>query len=199
MRRQYIFFLAISSLLLASCSTQQAEDQTSFSRQDFVTETYLAYQDSLVYAWNLMMSDDNEKLSTLHALIEELRKAEAAENRLDFQKYDERLQQLHRIRYTQKSMANNDVIEEYDFASTALVRELLSSAELTTGYNDNARLQSLVDQIRLAEERIENYRADYDDLVSHYNSFLDENRSDLIQLSLDSIQKKPRFQLVAIE
>ncbi|MGC3947272.1 MAG: hypothetical protein QM762_22620 [Chryseolinea sp.] len=199
MHKRYIISALIVSVMTISCSTRQGDDRAAFSREDFITENYLAYQDSLVHAWNLMMSDDNEKLAGLHLLISELRSVNVSEDQSTLQKFDDRLRQLRHIRYTQKSMANSDVIEEYDFASTALVREVLTTAEMSTEYAGNTRLQLLVDQIRLAEERIENYRADYDDLVSHYNTFLDANRRDLVQLSRDSIQKKPRFQLVSID
>jgi hypothetical protein len=187
------------SLIGWGCNNNRHDDRAAFSQEDFVTENYLAYQDSLVQAWNLMMSDDNEKLSALHALLQELRNAEPTEDQYLLARYDQRLQQLHRIRYTQKSMANADVIEEYDFASTALVREILATAEVNTAFPHNARLQLLVDQIRMAEERIANYRADYDDLVSHYNTFIDMNKSYLVQSDLDSVRKKPRFELVSIE
>lgn len=197
MRIQSCLFLV--SVIGWSCANNRSGDHEAFSQEDFVTENYLAYQDSLVHAWNLMISDDNEKLSALHALLEELRSTEQTSTQLSLVRFDERLQQLHRIRYTQKSMANNDVIEEYDFASTALVREILTAAETSTAFPVNARLQVLVDQIRMAEERIGNYRSDYDDLVSHYNSFLDVNKAYLVQTHLDSVRKKPRFELVSIE
>ncbi|MEJ1239405.1 hypothetical protein WBG78_14815 [Chryseolinea sp. T2] len=188
--------LLFTIIIAFSCTTRQREG-AAFSKEDFVTESYLAYQDSMIQSWNMMISDDNEKLASLHSLVQELQKAEQAEEQPELEKFEERLGQLRRIRYTQKSMANMDVIEEYDFASTALVREILSAAELSTEFPENPRLQLLVDQIRMAEERVENYRADYDDLVGHYNSFLDQHRTEL-QLSRDSIQKKPGFQLVSI-
>ena len=199
MRIQSAIFVLLAALAGWSCSNTRGNDRETFSQEDFVTENYLAYQDSLIHAWNLMMSDDNDKLSALHALLEELRNAGQADNQHLLFRFDERLQQLHRIRYTQKSMANSDVIEEYDFASTALVREILAAAEMSTAFPDNTRLQHLVDQIRMAEERISNYRADYDDLVSHYNTFLDSNKAYLAQISRDSVKKKPRFELVSIE
>ena len=198
MRIQSGIFVVLASSIGWGCANNREDDKRAFSQADFVTENYLDYQDSLVNAWNLMISDDNEKLSALHALLEELRSAEQSENQL-LVSFDERLDQLHRIRYTQKSMANADVIEEYDFASTALVREILAAAEMSTEFADNARLPILVDQIRMADERIGNYRADYDDLVNHYNAFLDLNKAYLVQINLDSVKKKPRFELVSIE
>jgi len=199
--RIQIRILAILLLSLTSwrCAREQREGKTAYSPEDFITENYLNYQDSLVHAWNMMMSDDNDKLLALHQLLVELRKVDPAENQRPLLRFESRLDQLHRIRYTQKSMSNADVIEEYDFASTVLVREILSAAELSTGYADNITLQQLVDQVRMAEERVENYRADYDDLVTHYNAFLEVNKTYLGQIGRDSLTKKPRFELVSIE
>jgi hypothetical protein len=196
--------IGILALLLLSltgwrCSRERGDGKTAYTEEDFVTGNYLDYQDSLVHAWNMMMSDDNDKLSALQQLLVELHKVDPAENQNQLSRFENRLDQLHRIRYTQKSMSNNDVIEEYDFASTALVREILSEAELSTGYADNILLQHLVEQIRMAEERIENYRADYDDLVTHYNTFLEVNKTFLGEMGRDSVKKKPRFELVSIE
>ena len=188
--------LILATFAAFSCSTRQRESE-AFSQEDFVTESYLAYQDSMVQSWNMMISDDNEKLASLQSLVDELQKVEHSEDQPSLEKFEQRLRQLHHIRYTQKSMANMDVIEEYDFASTALVREIVSAAELSTTFPENPRLQLLVDQVRMAEERVENYRADYDDLVGHYNSFLDQHRTDL-PINRDSIRKKPGFQLVSI-
>lgn len=199
MRIQSGVFLVFAALAAWGCNSRKSADPVSFSPEDFVTESYLAYQDSLLHAWNMMMSDDNEKLSVLHALVTELRTDTREQNQDMLKRFDERLTQLQRIRYTQKSMANADVIEEYDFACTSLVREILSMAEASTAYAENVKLQQLVDHVRLAEERVENYRADYDDLVSHYNAFLDDNKRLLVQINRDSLKKKPRFELVSIQ
>jgi hypothetical protein len=199
MRIQFGLIVLLGAFLGWGCSGKKGNQRETFSQEDFVTDNYLAYQDSLVHAWNLMMSDDNEKLAALHTLLEELKSTGTSDFQPHLAKFDERLSQLHRIRYTQKSMANGDVIEEYDFASTSLVREILSTAETSAAFNSNVHLQMLVDQVRLAEERIENYRADYDDLVSHYNSFLDLNKTYLVEMDRDSLRKKPLFQLVSIK
>lgn len=185
-------------ITLAFCRCTRPDDgNVVYSTEDYVTENYLAYQDSLVHAWNMMISDDNDKLSSLHELLGELRNAGDASNEYVLVKFEERLSQLHRIRYTQKSMSNADVIEEYDFASTSLVREVLALAESGSAFPTHFRIQQLVEEIRLAEERIENYRADYDDLVTHYNFFLEINKKHLGQVNRDSLRKKPLFQLVS--
>ncbi len=112
----------------------------------------------------------------MHNLLHELLVI-STDERDQITKYEEQLEQLIRLRYTQKSMGNADVVEEYDFASTTLVRELISLAETTPEYPKNSTLQKLVDDIRLADERVINYREDYDLIVIDYNEFLDENKS----------------------
>ena len=197
MRTQIGILILLLSLVSWQCSRRN-DGKTDYTQEDFITASYLDYQDSLVNSWNLMISDDNEKLAALHQLLAELRAVEV-ENQPQLIRFENRLAQLRRIRYTQKSMSNADVIEEYDFASTTLVREIVSTAEMSTAFSDNIILQQLVEQIRMAEERVENYRADYDDLVAHYNTFLDANKTYLGQVSRDSLTKKPRFELVSIQ
>lgn len=200
MRTSSGIFILLIALGTWQCGKPKEQNRDAFAEEDFVTENFLAYQDSLMHAWNMMMSDDNEKLEALHDLLAQLRTVDHAINQYTLARLEDRLTQLHRIRYTQKSMANPDVIEEYDFASAALIREILSAAEMSTSYAQDLRLQQLVDQVRLAEERVANYRADYDDLVGHYNVFLDANKANLVQqMSKDSLRKKTRFELVSLD
>src|SRR5689334_13531313 len=111
MRIQLGLFVLLGAILGWSCSEKPGGNRDAFSQEDFATDNYLAYHDSLVHAWNLMMSDDNEKLAALHTLLEELRASGQSEDMNQLSAFDERLSQLHRIRYTQKSMGNADVIE----------------------------------------------------------------------------------------
>jgi hypothetical protein len=147
----------------------------------------------------VMINDDNQKIRSMHNLLHELLVI-STDERDQITKYEEQLEQLIRLRYTQKSMGNADVVEEYDFASTTLVRELISLAETTPEYPKNSTLQKLVDDIRLADERVINYREDYDLIVIDYNRFLDENKSFLEEANRnDTLEKKYLFQMVSVE
>ena len=96
-------------------------------------------------------------------------------------------------------MANSDVIEEYDFATTSLVQELVALAESRTDFGHNLTLQKLVDEIRLADERVNNYRAEYDEIVSKYNQFIAMNKPYLRDVNRDSLKQKHLFQMVSVE
>jgi hypothetical protein len=146
-----------------------------------------------------MINDDNQKIKCMHNLLHELI-ATSADERDKLAQFEEQLDQLARLRYTQKSMGNADVIEEYDFASATLVGELISLAESKTAFAYNATFQKLVDDIRTADQRVDNYREDYDDIVMHYNSFLENNKNDLKEITHnDSLEKKPLFRMVSVD
>lgn len=192
--------VAFWSVLLTSCGVNKGNDSnTTFTKGDSLTDHYLAYQDSMLEAWNIMINDDNQKIKSMHNLLHELL-VTSTDEREQLMKYETQLDQLLRLRYTQNSMGNADVIEEYDFASTTLVRELISLAESETQFVYNSTLQKLVEDIRLADERVNNYREEYDMVVGRYNLFIDKNKHDLLELNhTDSLHKKHLFQVVSMD
>lgn len=187
-------------LTLLNCGDRNApRQQTTFTRLDSLTDYYLGLQDSMLQAWNIMIHDDNQKIKAMHNLLHELTVAASADPE-QLEAYDERLEQLLRLRYTQKTMANADVVEEYDFASNSLVTELITAAESQPQFQYNSTLQKLADEIRMADQRVYIYRDDYDAIVAAYNKFLEENREDIREIDIQpTIEKKPLFQMVADE
>jgi hypothetical protein len=174
-------------------------NETAFTKQDSVVDSYLAYQDSILQAWNVMINDDNQKLNAMRNLLHELNVSNPAQ-REDFLDFEERLNNLVQLRYDQRSIANKDIVEEYDFASNSLVSELLSEVESQPEFAYNTTLQTLAEEIRLAEQRVSNYREDYDAIVSGYNGFLEGNKPFLTEIDPDStLEKKPLFQMVSEE
>ncbi|MFZ6010275.1 MAG: hypothetical protein ACOYXT_07980 [Bacteroidota bacterium] len=193
------FIFICSALTLCKCTEAPRGKETHFTKADSLTDTYLALQDSMLSAWNVMIYDDNRKIKAMHNLLHELMISKPNHRDL-LRTYEERLDQLTRTRYTQKSMANADVIEEYDFASNSLVTELISLAESQTEFAYNTTLQKLVDEIRAADQRVENYRVEYDIIAGQYNSFIEQNRALLKDIERDSfLEKKPLFEMVAEE
>jgi hypothetical protein len=192
------FLTSCCAFALLSCvEKQRPEHSVAFTRLDSLTERYLAYQDTILRSWNLMINDDNEKIHAMLNLIHEL-KVSNPDDREKLSDFEDRVLQLKRMRYTEKSMVNPDVIEEYDFASTSLIRELISLAESKKEFAYNPILQKLVDQIRSADQRVTAYRLEYDTLVTLYNRFIERNEKLLKEIDLSSKpEKKPLFQMVS--
>lgn len=177
-----------------SCQEKPRSSAAHFTKADSVTETYLALQDSMLAAWNVMINDDNQKIEAMHNLLHELMISRSANLEL-LKTYESRLMRLKNLRYTQKSMQNPDVVTEYDFASGALVSELVALAESQREFAYNPTLQKLTDIIRTADERVEQYREAYDMITMRYNNFVNENRDYLRETSNDSFETKPLFQV----
>lgn len=188
-----ITFLAFAFL---ACSEEKRPEQTHFTKADSLTDTYLELKDTMLESWNSMINDDNQKLKAMNNLLHELIVSNPARKE-ELQGYQERLDQLVHSRYTQKTMENEHVIEEYDFASNSLVTELIALAESQAQFAYNSTLQKLVENIRTADQRIENYRLEYDEVAKTYNEFIDQNKEFLKDIEEDTMSRKALFQTVA--
>ncbi len=167
--------------------------ETGYTHADSVTEIFLMLQDSLHDTWSMMVSDDNEKIKAMKSLVHEL-KIGTQFTPEKLASLEERIDQLAKIRYTPKTMSNVDVVEEYDFASNSLITELISMAESLSSFSYNTTIQKLVEQIRSADLRVENYRADYDSIASAYNRFIEKHASSIKEVTEnDTIVQKALF------
>lgn len=194
-----IAFVGSISLLLAfmlSCKEQKSNTaEVHFTKEDSITDRYLVLQDSLLYVWNLMINDDNQKLKAMSNVLHELSIGKQASNE-DIEVLQRRLEQLSRIRFTQKTMYNPDVIEEYDFASNNIMSEIISLTIGSPNYDQNTTLQNLVETINLADQRTLLYRADYDAIARNYNSFLERNQKVLKSIDATcSLENKALFEI----
>jgi hypothetical protein len=200
--RLFLPIILISTLWIsfAGCGQKNKSDsQPYFTKTDSLTEIYLSLQDSLHKHWNIMINDDNHKINSMRSLLHEL-KVTHPENTEQYTALEERLEQLSRMRYTQKSMINGHVVEEYDFASNALIIELVAITESLKEYSYNSTMQKLVDQILTADQNMLYYRIAYDSVVTQFNSFVDQNQDYLRQSEQNlQIEKKPLFQMSAVD
>jgi hypothetical protein len=190
----------ISCCLFALCSCEKkSTSQTHFTKTDSLTGTLLALQDSMLQAWNTMIHDDNRKIKAMHDLLHELMVSNPEKSE-ELNSYKDRLDHLISLRYDQKSMSDTGIVTEYDFASNSLVTELIALAETQKDFAYNTKLQKLVNNIMEADQRVNNYREEYDFIASQYNRFIEGNRSMLNEISEDSfLEKKPLFQMLAEE
>lgn len=190
--------LAFTALALCYCGKKEQPDATAnFTKADSLMDTYLSLQDSIHEVWNVMINDDNKKILSMRNLLHELETTSSGDQDA-IDSYEERLGELERLRYTQKSMANSEVIEQYDFASNSMVSELVSLAESRSEFTYNTTLQKLVDEILAADQRVNNYREQYDFIAVQYNSFLERNKTFLQEAEKDqALFEKPLFQMAS--
>jgi hypothetical protein len=187
-------------LILLSCQEKKTPlVPTSFTKTDSLTDTYLSLQDSVLQAWNMMLNDDNQKIKAMHNLTHEL----MVTDKEDIEKLvsiEQRLEQLVSLRYSQQTMGSPEVVEQYDFATNSLISELISIAEAQAEFQYNNTLQKLVDNINLADQRVNSYREEYDYIISRYNRFLEENKTYLKEIDPQAkFEKMPVFEMAEAE
>ena len=188
--------LAFGLILFCSCEKRSVRE-TSFTKADSLTGTYLALQDTMLQAWNAMIHDDNRKIKAMNDLVRELI-VSFPEKRDELKALEVRLEHLNAMRYDQHSMADTELVIEYDFASNSLVTELIVLAEAQKEFAYNSAFQGLVDTIRAADQRVNNYRDEYDEIASSFNAFIESNREMLTDIRNDSgFEKKPLFEMAA--
>jgi len=168
-----ILFSGALALLFSCRKTENAESTAVFTKIDSLTEAYLSLQDSMLLTWNSMMKDENEKIENVSKLIGIL-KTLPGEDPLMLSSLEQRLDQLKRIRFSQKTMINPHVVEEYDFASNSLIAEVISLAESNSAFTHNTKLQQLTDWVKEADQRVPIYREEYDAIVDRFNQFIEE-------------------------
>lgn len=185
-----IIFFLLFALSCICCKQQKQEPITnSFTHEDSLTERYLLLHDSLLHCWNVMITDDNIKIKAMEALLHEFKMGNYAE-RSEIQNLSSRIEQLPRIRFTEKTLSHHDLIEEYDFASSSIVIEIIALAKNSPYYEVNSTLQKLSDSIMASDKRIPMYRNRYDKVAKQYNSFLQSNE-DLVKSLNHSTNPKP--------
>ena len=182
--------------LLTGCKPKEKTAVHDFTKADSLTETYLALQDTMLQVWNSMIHDDNRKIKAMQHLLHELSVVGTA-NREELEHLEDRLDRLADMRYDQNSMSDPELIAEYDFASNALITELIALAESQKEFLYNPTLQKLVDSIRASDQRVISYREDYDVIASRFNRFIERNEKLLPQIDSEEFRKKPLFQMAA--
>jgi len=184
-----------SGIILFNCGKKAEITHPTFTRADSLTDLYLSLHDSVLQSWNVMINDDNQKIKAMHNLLHELMITSRNQDE-QLHGYEEQLEHLIELRYDQQSMADEDLIEEYDFASNLLVTELITQAESKTEFAYNSTLKKLVEEIRVADQRVTLYREEYDAITFKYNAFLEKNRDYVSEITQkDSMVFRPLFQM----
>ena len=105
-----------------------------------------------------------------------------------------RLDQLHQLNITTKTLANQYVVEEHDVAAQAVTHDLLTMAESNSALLMNKEFTQLVARIKSADQRTWQHRSGYDSIAHLFNNFLEKNKNLLTDIEKSgSLEKRPTF------
>lgn len=144
------------------------------SRLDSLTETYLHLHDTVLFTWNGILRDEQQKIAILGELIGRMESSRIFDEPT-LSSLRTRLEQLERIHFTSKTLANPDVVDEYDFASSSLIVELTSLFEAHAALLNRPDWQQLIDEVKTVDMRSSLARDTYDTLAWQLNSFIEEH------------------------
>jgi hypothetical protein len=185
-----VILFGVTAIIVAAMgcgSSTSMHERTHFSRTDSLTDVYLLLQDSLLQSWNRALKFELDRKEALGLMIEELANAAVIDDQ-QASAYNTRLEQIERTRFTQKSMTDPHVIEEYDKAFDELVRNI-TALSLATGH-----LQATVDELESLNLYNTRQRHYYDSIASQFNIFIEANWADLKELGTSvQLEQKPLF------
>ena len=157
--------------MLGCGRTATSSEKTNFTHTDSLTETFLTFQDTLLHSWNLLAKDEHEKLDALEKALHGLIRLSATETS-QISTLHNRLDQLKQIHITQKTLSNPYVVEEYDFASSSLISEVLSLMESNSKITNDNELVELIDKIKFTDQQIEIFLLSSSQKVLHSLRFI---------------------------
>lgn len=192
--------LAAGILLASSCSSNRKESvETTFTSADSLTDRFLQLQDSMLFAWNVLVSDDTRKFRTIHDLLHRMMTL-GYHDQEALIALEQRLSGVSTFSLTQESIDDPTVVEEYDFATSSLVTELTTLARSHESFANDALLREKVQEIILIDQQVEANRRRYDAIVQEYNHFLERHRDAVMDLGLGgSLKEKPLFEIASGE
>jgi hypothetical protein len=146
-------------------------------------------RDSADSNWQRMMTSDDQKLTEVHGLLQDLKK----QPRLNATQVRALTEQAGRIkpqRYDRQSMASSDVIDQYDAAQDSVLKPLVQLAA-PDGNAPTARIRDYVEHIMLADANVVSYRAHYDAAAKAYNAYLQVHQAELAQMGDQYARLRP--------
>nr|PZN54022.1 MAG: hypothetical protein DIU61_08360 [Bacteroidota bacterium] len=191
---------SLGLLLAASCSGSRQESvQTTFTSADSLTDRLLQLQDSMLYAWNVMVKDDTRKFRSIHDLLHRMMTM-GYHDQEALIALEHRLSGVSNFALTQESIDDPTLVEEYDFATASLVTELTSLAQSHESFADDPYLREKVQEIILIDQQVESNRRRYDAIAQEYNRFLKKHRDAVMDLELGiPLTEKPLFEIASGE
>lgn len=190
--RIILFMIGIFAIIVTSCDPKK-QSSSDADRHDSLLVKYTALEDSVDNAWQIMITDDDDK----HLLMKRLLLEVSYTNNYDknrFGELNELIDQLSLMRYDQKSMSHSALIDVYDSATFELTDQLILFARSHPRYEDFPLMSELIDDINGKNNYILMHRIHYDSWVKELNSFKNDNEPKLKETDVE-IEAMPLFEL----
>jgi|GEM_PF-1299454 len=177
----YFTFLVSTILLLgAGCeSNEQVEQQAS------------GIQHKLDSAWLAMTASDDRKIANLELLVKECKMVPGIDSSR-YTSFESGILNLKTSRYTQESMNTSSNIDDYDFATDTLLRNVKAFVGANPELEKYQVINQLLEEIGQADDSLIIYRQGYDKTLDLYNAFVTKHEKKITVLPAPYNTWKPR-------
>lgn len=186
-----LLLVTVPFICILSCN--KSRNRSSNISADSLAARLTVLHDSLDHAWEVMISDDDEKIQFMKTLIEEVSYSGSYHDGR-MKELKAMTEQLQSMRYDRKSMKNSVLIDRYDSATSAATRQVINFAYESPEYEDNDLMKRLVKDITDKNEMVLIYRVHYDVFAEEINNIL-VNYGDEIDTAGKGWQVWPLFRL----
>jgi len=181
--------------LIISCKKASDQKELTEAVMNSLQLEFASLKDSVAHCWKKMMVDDDEKLFNLKRLLEEV----SYTNDFDQVRFDS-LKQMHKelvaLRYDHQTMADSDLIDEYDAKTSILIREVSDFARSHPKFENYTLMEQLIIEMNEADNRVLLHRIRYDDFCRQYNQLIETKGQSLDQFaSTKDLKKRALFTL----
>jgi hypothetical protein len=187
MKNLSLIGLAVVAFFACACSTSNSiQEHTRFSRADSLTDAYLVLSDSVLQSWNRIVGNEVDKSRTLQELIDDFDNAQLLSDELR-ESFAIRLDQLEKIRFTQESIDDQQIVEDYDLAFQSIVDDLSKLAS-SPGSPDAQAMFKYLQENSVVNRQL------YDSLARTFNEFISRNKQALKDVEMGhELDEKPVF------
>lgn len=192
----------IVALLCAASYTacqRASEEKHAEERQealDSLNQTYYSLSDSMQLRWDVIMAEEDQRLSDMRRLLEEVSYTpEHTYNTARLDTLQQQLEQLYNMRFDPLTMTSEQ-IDEYDSASAAVKSNIINFVQNHPNIEEYPLMGNLIDSLEAAEQRMLFHRVEYDNFARDYNHFLEGNREFVREVDTTGLhQKRTLFQI----
>jgi hypothetical protein len=194
--------IVVALLVLTGCAASCKRDSskttvTSPAAASEVKAQLAVLRDSVDLKWRNMTESDDQKIGITRLLLRELQ-GRPGIDAAQLQNLEQANNRLKTTRYTQQSMANSELINQYDSAQIALLKDLYPvAAPNGNAPTENAR--NFVEGIQQLDAGVVAFRVQYDRAAKQYNDYLKLHRPELQSLGgkYAEVQPLPLFTIGA--
>ncbi len=177
--KNIIFVISIMVLIsFFSCENNSnqssANDTLSVRDSSFVLQNL---RDSSNKAWLLMITSDDEKISNIARLLEEISYCKKT-NPILLDSLNSVVKTMKAKRYDQETMTSLQ-IDQYDSFTDSVISRVRFLGRVTKDLNEHPLAETLFQDIATADNDVVRYRNLYDKFAFAYNDYLELNKNNL--------------------